>query len=196
MSSVNDWFKHTHMRTGGHGQSILSWQFSLPAVPMHLPPMERIHSQDPLELSESPPMKPIPPSRQERLSEARCMKAHATGMWVFLWANILVNPKQQALQYVFSFCGDVPSNPTPFLHPQLPGCPSARCLLWCESAWLQRVPHSPLILTTKLLAPSSPVHALEFEPTGENYVSLMKFSTSHAVSICQPSNLCYGKYTW
>lgn len=88
-----------------------SWQFSLPAVPMHLPPMERICSQDPLELSESPPMKPIPPSRQERLSEARCMQAHATGMWVFLWANILVNPKQQALQYVFGFCGTSPPTP-------------------------------------------------------------------------------------
>lgn len=79
---------------------------------MHLSPMERICSQDPLELSESPLMKSISPSRQKRLREARCMQAHATGMWVFLRANILVNPEQQALQCVLSFWGTYSSPPS------------------------------------------------------------------------------------
>lgn len=66
--------------------------------------------------------------------------------------------------------------PSPF-HLQFPGCPSGQCLLCFGLGWLYKAPHTPLILTTKLLTHFIPVcvcvHGTHMcEPRRYIYISL------------------------
>lgn len=161
--------------------------------------MEGICSQDPLESLESPPVKPYHPSRQRRLSEERCMKAHATRMQVFLQANSLANPKQQALDLVFCFWGTRFSAPDPTPPASVPRVsfrvtsaliricfapPNRRHSLNLDnSLWLTPAPRGSVCTRTCVWTKEAYLHLTEG--------TFMMLSPSHTVSSFQLQNLCY-----
>lgn len=114
----------------------------------------------------------IPPSRQRRLIEwERCKKAHATGMQVFLQANVSVNPKQQALELVFCFWGTHSSSPGP-----IPPLSVSRVSLRTAASALRCIS----------LFPQSTTYSLDFDNKAPDSFHPCVCGYVHGTHVCEP----------